>query len=164
MNSLCFKSGLPDSSVLSKIEWARGFDGYFRLEIWLKWCKEAQVFCSFTLRNATHVFRCLFAPLFLKAFPQLFCFGLCVSPYCSLFLSILATFSSSFSKFAFWKRKNFSILFENTGDGSNANMREFALSTFWSGDFIFSSFIHQCEHIWRISTSPFVVFVQHSLL
>ena len=76
--SLCFKSGLPHSSVLSKIEWARGFDGYFRLEIWLKWCKEAQVFCSFTLRNATHVFRCLFALLFSwRLFRNFFAWPLC---------------------------------------------------------------------------------------
>jgi len=99
--SLCFKSGLPHSSVLSKIEWARGFDGYFRLEIWLKWCK-AQVFCSFTLRNATHVFRCLFALLFSwRLFRNFFALAFVFSPHCSL------AFSSSFSKFCFCKMKNF---------------------------------------------------------
>jgi len=39
---------VPHCSVLSKIEWAKGVHGYFRFEIWLKWCKEAQVFCSLT--------------------------------------------------------------------------------------------------------------------
>ena len=40
VTSLCFKSGLPHFSVLSKIEWLRGFSGYFPLEFQLKWCEK----------------------------------------------------------------------------------------------------------------------------